>query len=117
MREREIFRAIAVTALGMTSANAAFAAAPGAGAYGLRLTLVWLCAAVAAAVYAATVYALAVAEPRTGAPVVSRRAELLWAVVPAVILIALAAPAVEHLAALAAASQPTTTLTVSTLTR
>jgi heme/copper-type cytochrome/quinol oxidase subunit 2 len=77
--------------------------------YALRLQLVWLCAAVAAGVYAIMVYGLLTSR-RPGGAAAGRqrlaRAELLWAVIPAVIVIGLALPAVDSLAELAAGAPP-----------
>ncbi|HSG65020.1 MAG TPA: hypothetical protein VLD39_08465 [Gammaproteobacteria bacterium] len=86
----------------------------GASPYALRLTLVWVCAGVAAAAYAVTVYGLA-----TGAAArpTSRRTELLWAVIPAVILIALASPAVDGLAQRAAGAEAAAAITTSAVDR
>ena len=112
MNVTKIWLAKAVTLLGMCAANAASAQLPEtvvAGPYAMRLQLVWLCAAVAAAVYAVMIYGLMAAKRPRGAGglgrVSSRRAELFWAVIPAVILIGLALPAVDTLTSLAAETQ------------
>jgi cytochrome c oxidase subunit 2 len=116
MNVTKIWLALAVTPLSLGLAGAAAAQVPeaataslAAGPYLMRLQLVWLCAAVAAIVYGIMVYGLVAAKRprRTGASpgVASARAELLWAVIPAVILIGLALPAVDTLASLAAETQ------------
>ena len=109
MNVTKICLAPAVTLIGMGFARAATAQLPetvAAGPYAMRLQLVWICAVVAAIVYAVMVYGLAAAKrPRGAGPSVrvgSRRAELLWAIVPAMILIGLAFPAVDTLTSLAA---------------
>lgn len=113
MNATKICLAPAVTLMGMgytCAATAQLSETVAAGPYAMRLQLVWICAIVAAIVYAVTVYGLvAVRRPLgAGAParVGSRRAELLWAIVPAVILIGLAFPAVDTLTSLAAQTQP-----------
>lgn len=98
--------AVALIGLGCTgAAMAQLAETATAGPYAMRLQLVWICAGVAAIVYSAMVVGLAAAKrPRgTGASahVGSRRTELLWAIIPAVILIGLAFPAVDTLTSLA----------------
>ena len=92
---------IALAAALGAGADVASAAMLDAVAHAFHLKLVWVCAVVAAVAYAIMVYGLATAQSvSAGAP--SRRKELLWAVVPAVILIALATPAIGTLAGLAA---------------
>ncbi len=117
MNVTKIWLVTAVTLLGIGSASAASAQLPAAvvaGPYAMRLQLVWLCAAVAALVYAVMIYGLMVAKrPRAAGAsgrVSSRRAELLWAVIPAVILIGLALPAVDTLTGLAAETQRSTVI-------
>lgn len=77
--------------------------------YALRLKVVWFCAAVAGGVYAIMVYGLLTSRhPGESAAMRHRivRAELLWALIPAVILIGLALPAVDSLADLVAGAPP-----------
>jgi heme/copper-type cytochrome/quinol oxidase subunit 2 len=112
MNVTKIWLSAAVTLLVTCSACAVSAQVPEAvvaGPYAMRLQLVWLCAAVAASVYAVMIYGLMAAKRPggTGAAgrVSSRRAELFWAVIPAVILIGLALPAVDTLTSLAAETQ------------
>jgi len=113
----KIWQVLAATSLGMGLASARAAEAMAipvlglaAEPYALRLKIVWLCAAVAAVVYAGMVYGLVATKRQRPADgtrrAVSRRAELLWAVVPAVILIGLAVPAIDTLAGLAADAEP-----------
>lgn len=111
---RRLLRVALPFSLALTLAGAAEAAEPGASTYALRLTLVWVCAAVAAAAYAVTVYGLVATAP---AQPTSRRAELLWAVIPAVILIALALPAVDHLAERAAGAETAAAIATSAIDR
>jgi heme/copper-type cytochrome/quinol oxidase subunit 2 len=100
--------------LALALVGVAQAGEPGTSTYALRLTLVWVCAAVAAAAYAVTVYGLAVTAPARPA---SRRAELLWAIIPATILIALALPAVERLAKRAAGAEAAAAIATSAIDR
>jgi len=114
MRLTKSHLCLALTTLGIALAEATGAELPGAtglgsasGPYEFRLQLVWVCAAIALAVYAFMVYGLVASRGRTAAGAAhSVRAELLWAVVPAVILIGLAAPAIDRLAQLAAEPAP-----------
>jgi heme/copper-type cytochrome/quinol oxidase subunit 2 len=112
MNLKKICLVPAVTLMGVGLAGAAVAQLPdtvAAGPYALRLQIVWMCAAVAAVVYAVMIYGLAVAKRPRGSVasscVGSRHAELLWAVIPAMILIGLALPAVDTLASLVAETQ------------
>lgn len=127
MSLRQIFWAIALTTLGLGVVGAAVAALPAAAAelaadpYGVRLKLVWVCMAVGAIAYAVMIYGLVAARPVTGADLRSQarrgRVELFWAVIPAVTLIALAAPAVDRLASLAAKTGPGPAATTSVILR
>lgn len=118
MRLTKNYLCLAFTALGLTLGRAAAAQLPGLGSasgpYALRLQLVWVCAAIALAVYAFMVYGLVASRSRTAAAAAhSVRAELLWAVIPAVILIGLAAPSIDRLAQLAAEPAPAAAVVIS----
>lgn len=104
MTMTKIWLALAVTTLGLGLGAAA--AGLEVGPYALRLKAVWICAGIAASVYAVMLYRLLAAEVCADSSGSGRRAELLWALIPAVILIGLALPAVDTLADLAAEPGP-----------
>ena len=68
---------------------------------GLTVTLLWICGAVAATVFIALIYSIVTFKNAADLPRMkhSRAAEILWAIVPIVMLVAMAVPAVKSLVA------------------
>lgn len=64
---------------------------------GLYLAILWACAAGAALVFAVMLYSIAAFRREPGHDTRGTTAEVLWAVVPIAIVIAMAAPAVRDL--------------------
>jgi cytochrome c oxidase subunit II len=69
----------------------------------MNTTILWVCTAIAAAVFAVMLYSVArFRAPQSGGPANYKRhaaAEVLWAIVPIVILVAMAVPAVKAIVA------------------
>jgi heme/copper-type cytochrome/quinol oxidase subunit 2 len=73
----------------------------------VKTTVLWICGAVAAMVFIALIHSIVTFKNATDLPAKkhSRVSEILWAIVPIIMLVAMAVPAVKSLVAPSSSSQ------------
>jgi cytochrome c oxidase subunit II len=76
----------------------------------MHVTIIWICAAVAAVIFSVMLYSVATFRSAPGAGTAAYRhstiVEVLWALIPIAILVGAAAPAVRALVSLSAPALP-----------
>ena len=83
--------------------------------YGLHMLIFWVCVAIAVVVFGAMIYALIAHRKSVGAVpdtsmVHSTKAEIVWTIIPVVILVAMAVPAAETLVKIEDTRNPDVTI-------